>query len=171
VEPIAAGASPFSASPTGPAGAGDQYATPFAGDFAQASPLSRQYAADRLSGPATALTVVAWLNLILTLLAIVGAIVVLAIGPNLGGGNQDQNEIQVQLISALVSGPIGIAVSIFLLIGSAKMRRLESYGLALATAIVAVVPCTAPCCIVGMGFGIWALVVLCDANVKSAFRS
>ena len=44
--------------------------------------------------------------------------------------------------------------------------------LAMATAIVAMVPCTAPCCVlVGMGFGIWALVVLCDANVKSAFRS
>ncbi len=71
----------------------------------------------------------------------------------------------------LGKGVIDIAVSIFLLIGAAKMRRLESYSLSMATAIVALIPCTAPCCVVGMGFGIWALVVLCDANVKSAFRS
>jgi phage FluMu protein Com len=176
VEPVAAGGSPTGPSPTGPAGAGVPYATPFAGDSAQASALSRQFAADRVSGPATALTVVAWLNLILSLLLIVCAIVILAAGPHFGGKHQiwpppNQGDLTFQAISWLVSGPIAIAVSIFLLIGAAKMRRLESYGLALATAIIAVVPCTAPCCIVGMGFGIWALVVLCDANVKSAFRT
>ena len=153
---------------SGPAG---QYATPFAGPPGQASELSRQLAANRLSGPAIALTVVAWLHLALNGLLIVFAIVVLAAGQNFARNPNAPGDITVQAISWLVSGPIGIAVSIFLLIGAAKMRRLESYSLSMATAIVALIPCTAPCCVVGMGFGIWALVVLCDANVKSAFRS
>jgi hypothetical protein len=49
------------------------------------------------------------------------------------------------------------------------MKRLENYGFALTGAIVAMVPCSG-CCLLGLPFGIWALVVLSDSSVKEAFR-
>jgi hypothetical protein len=52
-----------------------------------------------------------------------------------------------------------------------KMKRLESYGLAMTAAIIVMVPYVSPCCILGLPFGIWALVVLCDSSVKAAFRN
>jgi DNA-directed RNA polymerase subunit RPC12/RpoP len=33
------------------------------------------------------------------------------------------------------------------------------------------VPGTSPCCLLGLPFGIWALVVLSDIHVRAAFRS
>ena len=41
----------------------------------------------------------------------------------------------------------------------------------MTAAIVAVIPCVAPCCLLSLPFGIWALVVLGDSSVKAAFRS
>lgn len=49
------------------------------------------------------------------------------------------------------------------------MKNLESYGMALAACVVSIIPCYWNCCIFGMPFGIWGLVVLLDTNVKSAF--
>jgi hypothetical protein len=51
-----------------------------------------------------------------------------------------------------------------------KMKRLESHGLAVTASILAMLPCTSPCCIIGLPLGIWALVVLSKPEVKSAFR-
>jgi len=57
----------------------------------------------------------------------------------------------------------------FMLIGALKMLRLESYGLALTAAILAILPCTY-CCCPGVLFGIWALAVLLKPEVKYAFH-
>ena len=51
-----------------------------------------------------------------------------------------------------------------------KMMKLEHRGLAYAASILAMIPCISPCCILGLPFGIWSLVVLADNDVKSAFR-
>lgn len=58
---------------------------------------------------------------------------------------------------------------IVMLIGALHMRRLRNYALALTAAVLAVLPCSG-CCIVSMPCGIWALVVLLDANVRAAFE-
>ena len=58
-----------------------------------------------------------------------------------------------------------------MLVGAMKMKKLESYGLAMTGAIVGMVPYFSPCCLLGLPFGIWALVVLCDGSVKAAFHS
>jgi hypothetical protein len=64
---------------------------------------------------------------------------------------------------------VQIAGSIVVLLGALRMRALKSWGLALTGAILACTPCSG-CCIVGLPFGIWALVVLNDASVKAAFQ-
>jgi uncharacterized membrane protein HdeD (DUF308 family) len=59
------------------------------------------------------------------------------------------------------------------LVGGIRMRALRSYGLAVTGAIVTAIPCLSPSscpCGLGLIFGIWALVVLLNADVKAAFR-
>ncbi|MHC4680744.1 MAG: serine/threonine protein kinase, partial [Planctomycetota bacterium] len=59
-----------------------------------------------------------------------------------------------------------MAVIIF---GSTKMRELEAYWLAVASAILAAIPIV-PGCLLGMPIGIWALSVLTRRDVRQAFR-
>jgi hypothetical protein len=66
-------------------------------------------------------------------------------------------------------GVLGLLVSVVLLIGALKMKSLRSYGMAMTASVLAMIPCTSPCCLLGLPFGIWALVVLMKADVKSAF--
>jgi predicted Ser/Thr protein kinase len=71
------------------------------------------------------------------------------------------------LIIAAVMGlnlPLGIVV----LIGGLKMRKLESYGLAMTASILAVVP-SGVGCIIGLPFGIWSLIVLLRPEIRAAF--
>ena len=57
-----------------------------------------------------------------------------------------------------------------MLIAAIRMKELRSYGLAMAGAILGMLPYLSPCCLLGLPFGIWALVVLADPAVKAAFR-
>jgi hypothetical protein len=61
------------------------------------------------------------------------------------------------------------AVNGFVLFGAIKMLRLQSRGLAVAASIVSMLPCQC-CCLLGLPFGIWALVVLNKPEVKSQFE-
>ncbi|MBN1208067.1 MAG: hypothetical protein JXB05_24600 [Myxococcaceae bacterium] len=62
-----------------------------------------------------------------------------------------------------------LAANAFVLFGGLKMKNLESYGLAMAAAIIALIPCC-PCGCIGIPVGIYALIVLNKPEVKSAFR-
>ena len=65
-----------------------------------------------------------------------------------------------------------VLVGIIPIIAGARMRGLRGYGLAITGSILAVFPCiSGGCClIIGPVAGIWSLVVLANAEVKSAFR-
>jgi predicted Ser/Thr protein kinase len=69
-------------------------------------------------------------------------------------------------IALLCSCPVA---SVFALTGAGKMRRLENLKLAVIGAIASILPFT-PGFVVGLPFGIWALVVLSRADVLSAFK-
>src|SRR5262249_52432082 len=58
----------------------------------------------------------------------------------------------------------------FIIFGALKMMKLQSWGIALAASILAIIPCTSPCCCTGLPIGIWAIVVLVNSDVKAAFR-
>jgi hypothetical protein len=75
------------------------------------------------------------------------------------------------------SGPVNLAIAavgllgaVFVLYGGHKMRNLQSYGMAVTAAIVAMIPAISPCCCLGVPIGIWSLVVLMNQDVKSAFH-
>src|SRR5215510_12484951 len=76
-------------------------------------------------------------------------------------GTPPDVERMVHLLSGplgLVSLVIGLAICGFVIFGALKMMNLQSYGLAMAAAIVASIPCLSPCCCVSMIPGIWSIV-------------
>jgi hypothetical protein len=92
--------------------------------------------------------------------------------------NNPQVEQFTQKLFHLMYGPLGIAnvfvelaISVLILIGAKKMKSLQSYQFSLAAASLSMVPCLTPCCgyLLGVAFGIWALVVLRKPDVKSHF--
>jgi hypothetical protein len=67
---------------------------------------------------------------------------------------------------------ISIVAAIVITIGGMRMKNLENYGLSMTASILLLIPCCGPCCgILGIPVGIWALVVLSDNTVRTAFRS
>ena len=62
-----------------------------------------------------------------------------------------------------------LLISVVILLGALKMQSLKSYSLAIIASILAMLPCATPCCLIGLPFGIWALVVLNKPGVKSHF--
>ena len=140
-------------------------------------------AADASGGRAAALKLVKGPVIGLQVTAIVGLVVV-ALGVVLNiltlcgvqFGMQQINDPQVQKLLSSVGGGLGIvqdiigaAVGVIVLLGASKMKNLQSYQFALTASVAAMVPCISPCCIFGLPFGIWALVVLNKPEVKSQF--
>jgi uncharacterized membrane protein YhaH (DUF805 family) len=123
-----------------------------------------------VAGPATALIVFAILGIVLCVIGLALAffgVSLLAFEPRAAGPGAE--EAAVQLVVSGFQAIVGIVVSILILIGAIKMRRLESQGWATAAAVMAMIPCVSPCCILGLPFGIWALVAMGDPQVKWAF--
>lgn len=63
---------------------------------------------------------------------------------------------------------VGICWGVLLLLGALRMHTLQTYGFAMTACILAMVPANC-CCILGLPFGIWGLVVLSRPEVKDAF--
>ncbi len=64
----------------------------------------------------------------------------------------------------------GLIIDAIIAYGAIKMMKLESYGFAVAAAILAIIPClSSPCIVLGLPFGIWALVVLMNPEVRKGF--
>lgn len=62
-------------------------------------------------------------------------------------------------------------VSWLIVDGATKMKLRENYSASLLAAVLAALPCFNPCFVVGMPFGIYALIALRDPNVRKCFAS
>jgi len=139
--------------------------------------FARDAALQKIKAPAVAMIVLAILNIVLSLWNLIKLIF---FPPNL---NQELakypqfQDPQIQHMLQMFYGPIGIGSAIFTLVmgivilfGAVQMRKLENYVFALVAAILAILPCVSACCILGLPFGIWALVVMNKPEVKSQFK-
>lgn len=146
--------------------------------MATTSTHDRAQIQDQLNIPSIGLMVVGGLG-------ILGGLFSLAMSALQFGGPPDLSPLQeiegaeqfIPVLEAMSSGPVslflnllGLAVSALILFGAIKMRNLQAWGLAVAACILSMIPCfTSCCCVLGLVFGIWALVVLFRAEVKAAF--
>lgn len=60
-------------------------------------------------------------------------------------------------------------IHLLVLLGAKSMLRLRSYSNARAAALVSIVPFCSPVLVLGIPFGVWALVVLARPQTKAAF--
>ena len=118
-------------------------------------------------GPAVALSVVAVLGMIVDVAVIANAFwsdgpaMIATYGPKQG---------RVMFIADVVVNVLVLCTHLVILLGATNLYKLDSYSGALAAAILAIIPFCSPGVIIGIPFGIWAIVVLCRAVVRNAFH-
>jgi len=130
-------------------------------------------ALDEIRGPAIALMIVGIINCILGILRIGLSVWIMAMHELEQRNRPEFDSMQPMMIFAGVSGIIiailGIVAGAFVIYGAIKMRKLKGYRWAMASSILAMIPVISFCCILGLPFGIWSIVVLCKPDVKDAF--
>jgi len=65
---------------------------------------------------------------------------------------------------------LALILGLLTLLAGIKMLQRRSYGLVMTGVILGMLPCLSPCCCTGLPFGIWALVVLSNPEVRNSFR-
>jgi hypothetical protein len=132
----------------------------------------RPYGAlDKLKGPAIALMICAPLGIVFLLVDFVFRIINSnnpEVARQFGGQNPEAAAIGNYV--GMGFDWVAIILQIVVIAGAFQMLKGRNYGLAMAAAIISVIPCCSPCCILGIPFGIWALIVLNDQQVKTSFR-
>ena len=148
-----------------------------------------QAAKSKIAVPAIALIVDGVLTVIYALYAGLSGILVMA-GMNpmvaaqqaqfdqMAANGQSAEQIEmIRNMSNMMAGPGGIVIALIALVcgllivwGAIKMKNLQSRGLAMTAAVLAIIPCTSACCIIGLPFGIWGIVTMNDPNVRAHFR-
>jgi uncharacterized membrane protein len=125
----------------------------------------QQDPATRVSAPAVGLIVTGALGLIISLVLLAftafGSMVALL-------GEDAANDLPGFGMSAIWM-LVNLVVTAFMIYAGLQMRKLQGWGLSIAASVLAMIPCINPCCLLGLPIGIWAILVLIDADVKRAF--
>lgn len=131
---------------------------------------------DKVKGPAIALIILGGLIILHALAVLVMAVFAGAI-LNLPGAGMNANREQLEQLGPMLTVIYGavsvfmIAVGGFVVFGGLRMMKLRSWTVALFAAIAGMVPCLSGyACLLGVPIGIWAIVVLSQADVKAAFQ-
>lgn len=132
---------------------------PYASSTAAATPGEMHAnAKKRVSRPATALLIMASINSVFPAITLVSACFDFANG-----------KLVYEAVGVLILNSIQLLFLILISIGAAKMGHLESYRLGRFAAVCACIPCLSPFIVAGIPFGIWALCLLADPSIRSAY--
>jgi serine/threonine protein kinase len=123
------------------------------------TPMAREEALRKVSIPGVGLMLTAALNFLAMLVMFAFAVLRAVNLPHAGA--------QLLLIGVLTV--VAVTLCSVMFIGGYRLRGLQNYPLALTAAILAIL--TPPGLLIGAVFGIWALAVLLDQQVKSAFQT
>ncbi len=126
----------------------------------------------RLKAPGIGLIITGALNGLIGLLTVLSGLARLA---GLGGKEsaiRDDAEKLGYFVGTGLSygvGVLSLLLAPLIILGGIKLMKGKNRGLVMAAAIFAILPVTSCCFIVGAVFGIWALVVLMNPDVKAYF--
>jgi len=120
--------------------------------------------------PAIVLLVVSMLGLAASTFNVIFAFQDPMIDPNAPPVVQELQKGAVGPQAAIVQG-LFVLLNLFIIAGCVQMMRLQTWGLALAACIAAMVNVGTFCCVLGLPIGIWGIVILVREDVKMAFRS
>lgn len=145
----------------------------------------------RVQGPAIGLIVIGILNLFFALYMVVNSVSSTVMSADqlkaqqvkmfglmsaeMKAEAEKKSASEIKTQAMLVNWPLTLfafLASVLPIAGGIRMMSLKSYALGVCGAIAAAIPCMSAtaCCGLGEGIGIWALVVLLNPDVKSAFR-
>jgi len=133
------------------------YESPYAAGYRSPQQFTEESARSKVMGPGIALIIFGALGIMGCMLGVFGAIMEIVDG----GMNDDD-------IGGLFVIAFGLLMSVIVTAGGARMIVLRNYGLAMAATIVSFF--CGVCTLISIPFSIWALVVLCDTNVRHHFR-
>jgi hypothetical protein len=138
-----------------------------------ATPPGLNSATDQVNGPGIGLIVTGALNVVLGLLRVIISLTGFGLGAfgAAGLGNDEMAKVIMSVAgtTGIVLGALCAICGGITVLGGLKLRKLQSHGLVVTACILAIIPCTSPCCLVGLPIGIWALVVMSKPEVKSQF--
>jgi hypothetical protein len=83
---------------------------------------------------------------------------------------EKQDEMRLDTPTNVAGSVVGLVLNILMIVGGAKMRSLSGYGWALTGSIASLIPISG-CLCCAMPIGLWALIVLLNADVKAAFAA
>ena len=140
--------------------------------FSNVGPGNTTSGGDSLRAPAIALIVVSAIAVCFGALGLVGDFVMIATGAidELEKANTGSISKHTTILIRVIWGILLLVASSFVLYGATQMLRRKSFGTAQGAAIVAMIPLVGPCCVVGIPFGIWALIELKKPGVRETFR-
>lgn len=127
---------------------------------------SREEARSKLMGPAIGILVSNGLGLLFLGLGAVAILIeFLDGGFNANGGGPEV------LIMSFVQIGIPLLFTIVTITAMIRALAVRNYALVITGFILSITPCSGGiCCLIGMAFGIWGIVVMNDDSVKAAFR-
>ena len=133
--------------------------------------ISRTEALSRTKICAIFLFVITGFSVVHHLFVGISTVVVLAMDPAaMQGMNGPQGAEQIgQVVGGLAGGSIGIVMDILVILGAYNLMNLKKYSMAMTGAVIACIPCCGPCFVLGIPFGIWALVLLKNTEIKPHF--
>jgi hypothetical protein len=114
--------------------------------------------------PAIVLLVLASVMLALILLSVPGQVL------RMQAIDTTTHEGQGELAGSIVALIVWIVMTAAILWGSVAMLRLRSYRDAFVAAVLSVIPICSPCFVLGIPFGIWAILVLMRPEVRARFQ-
>lgn len=150
---------------------------PFADANPYSSPLQsnsyrpdiRQQVRTKVMLPAIFLIIVAALAMVFDLLGVVMALTVeQQIDPNAPEVLQNFQRGMSGPAAALMQGLFAMG-SLVIIVGAVQMLRFKTWGFALTVSILTMLNAGNCCCILGLPFGIWSLIVLNSQDVRAAF--
>lgn len=141
----------------------DGHANPYQSPAAPAPQLATG-AGNPLLIPAVTLLVLASIMLALILVSMPGQVL------RMREIDTTTHEGQGELAGSIGALVVWIATTAAILWGSIAMLRLRSYRDAFVAAVLSVIPFCSPCFVLGIPFGIWAIIVLMRPEVRVRFQ-
>ena len=123
--------------------------------------------AQKLKIPAIGLIVVGILNILCGLYFLFSAIMVSYVGINYKNFTEDDKFIfNIGLYGIMILGILSLVFAPVIIYGAMKMMRGEKSGAAKIAAVAAMIPVTSFSFLIGVPFGIWALMIM--SKIKPA---
>ena len=127
----------------------------------------------KMMGPGISLLIVGGLGLISMGGYFILSLVGMALDPDLsappaGASDAEQTGFYFGLYGSLIIMALSALLQIVVILGGVNFLRQKGRTMAIAACIVSLIPCMSSCCVFGMPFGIWRLVVLAAPDVKRA---